>query len=372
MRRELNSTSMSLHRRRVLAGGAALAGAGLVPLGACSPDRSAAQATRDVAQALAPPPTRGLDAARMDQVVEVASGLRRLRSLIVVRHGERQAEHSFNGGPPLTRAVNIKSASKSIISALVGIAIEEGVLEGVDQPVLSVLRSDAPANPDPRLEQLTVGHLLSMRAGLERTSGNNYGAWVTSSNWVRYALSRPFVDDPGGQRLYSTGSTHLLSAMLTRASGRSTLALAREWLAEPLGIAIAAWDRDPQGIYLGGNNMALSPRDMAAFGELYRNGGRARGAQIVPAAWVEESWAPRTVSRFSRNEYGYCWFIGEAGGHPVRFAWGYGGQMIYVINDLDLTAVMTSDPDVGREGDHIRALNGLLGDGIVPAAIAGA
>lgn len=308
----------------------------------------------------------------MAQAVAEAQALPRLRSLLVLRHGEAVAEHRFNGGPPLDQPVNIKSASKSVLSALVGVAIGQGVLQGADQPVLSVLRADAPANPDPRLEGLTIEHLLSMRAGLERTSGGNYGRWVTSPNWVRYALSRPFTDEPGGRMIYSTGSSHLLSAMLTRASGRSTHKLAQEWLAEPLGIRIPQWPRDPQGVYFGGNDMLMSPRALAQFGEMYRNGGRVGDRQVVPEAWIEESWRARTVSPWSGNAYGYGWFLGDIAGRPVRFAWGYGGQMLYIVPDLALTVVMTSDALIGREGDHIDALHRLLAERIVPAAIRGA
>ena len=137
--------------------------------------------------------------------------------------------------------------------------------------------------------------------------------------------------------LYSTGSYHLLSAALTQASGRSTLALARDWLGEPLGIDIPPWTRDPQGFYLGGNNMMLSPRALLRFGEMYREGGAWRGAQVLPQAWVEASWTPRTSSFFTGHAYGYGWFIVQARGHPVAYAWGYGGQMIYVVPDLGLT-----------------------------------
>ena len=120
--------------------------------------------------------------------------------------------------------------------------------------------------------------------GLERTSGRNYGRWVASDNWIRYALGRPFVDEPGGRMLYSTGSYHLLSAGLARAAGSSTLALARDWLGEPLGITIPPWTRDPQGFYLGGNNMALAPRALLRFGEMYRERGSYVGARVLPAA----------------------------------------------------------------------------------------
>ncbi len=316
--------------------------------------------------------TQGLDAAMLARTVAAAERLPRIRSLLVLRDGQAFLERRFNGGPPLDQPVNIKSASKSVMSALVGIAIARGVLKGVDQPVVSVLGSDAPANPDPRLASVTVGNLLSMQAGLERTSGEFYGRWVSSPNWVRSALSRPFVDQPGGGMLYSTGNTHLLSAMLTRASGRSTLQLAREWLGEPLGITVPAWSTDPQGIYFGGNEMRLSPRSLARFGELYRLGGIVNGKRILPASWIEQSWTPRAISPWSGGQYGYGWFIGQAGGHPVRFAWGYGGQMVYVLPDIRLTVVMTSDPNGSRDSGHIDALHRLLADGIVPAAEKGA
>jgi CubicO group peptidase (beta-lactamase class C family) len=316
--------------------------------------------------------TRGLDPARMAQLVEQARALPRIRSLIVMRHGETLAEHRFNGGPALDRAVNIKSASKTILATLTGIAIDKRILSGTDQAVLPVLRADAPTNPDPRLARITVGDLLSMRAGLERTSGENYGRWVSSPNWVRYVLSRPFTDDPGSGMIYSTGSSHLMSAVLTRASGRSTHALAQEWLAKPLGIAIPPWSRDPQGIYFGGNDMLMSPRALARFGEMIRNGGKVGETQVVPRRWIEDSWTSRGTSPWSGNGYGYGWFNAQAGEHPIHFAWGYGGQMLYIVPDLALTVVMTSDATAARDGGHIDALHRLLAEGIVPAAEAGA
>ncbi|KQM37441.1 serine hydrolase domain-containing protein [Sphingomonas sp. Leaf10] len=316
--------------------------------------------------------TRGLNASAMQATVADAQRLPRLRSLLVLRDGRTLTERVFNGGPALDRPVNIKSASKSVMSALVGIAIARGVFTGVDQPVLPILRADAPANPDPRLARVTIGNLLSMQAGLERTSGEYYGRWVSSPNWIRFALSRPFVADPGADMLYSTGSTHLLSAALTKASDRSTLANARDWLGEPLGITIPVWPADPQGIYFGGNEMRLSPRALARFGELYRLDGVVGGKRILPANWVRTSWTPRATSPWSGQAYGYGWFLTEMRGHPVRFAWGYGGQMVYVVPDLRLTVVMTSAADAPRDNGHIEALHRLVADGVIPAAEAGA
>jgi len=162
--------------------------------------------------------------------------------LIVARDGERLFERVFDG-PSLETPVNIKSASKSVIAALSGIAIGKGVLANLDQPISTFLADRFPATPDPRLAQVTIGNLLAMQAGLGSTSGRGYGGWVSSRDWVRYALAQPFETDPGGRMVYSTGTSHLMSACLTRASGRPTLALAREWLGEPLDVDIPSWDQ---------------------------------------------------------------------------------------------------------------------------------
>jgi CubicO group peptidase (beta-lactamase class C family) len=282
-------------------------------------------------------------AVAMERVLERAASFDPLKTAIVARHGAIVAERGYRGNS-LTAPTNIKSVSKAIVSALVGIAIDRGLLEGTRQKIAPLLADELPAKPDPRLAQVTIGHLLSMQAGMERTSGVNYGRWVSHSNWVRAALAQPFVDEPGGPMLYSTGSTHLLSAILTRRSGRSTLQLARDWLGTLDDFSIAAWERDPQGIYLGGNQMAMSTRSMLAFGELYRNGGRtADGRLLVSPAWIELSWTLRTHSRFTGDGYGYGWFHRRAAAHDVRYAWGYGGQMLYIVPSLGVTVVMTSD-----------------------------
>lgn len=306
-------------------------------------------------------------ASQFDATLEAAGELDPLQTLIVGVEGQTVVAEGFDGHS-LDAATNIKSASKSIISALVGIAIDRGILNGVDQPIAPLLRDKLPPDPDPRIEDITIGNLLSMQAGLERTSGGNYGAWVSSSDWVANALARPFVNDPGGPMLYSTGSSHLLSAILTRETGRSTLDLANDWLA-PADVRITSWERDPQGIYLGGNQMAMTPRSLFNFGELYRRGGQGEGGeQILSADWIVKSWQRRTQSRFSGDDYGYGWFEISLAGHDVHYGWGYGGQMVYVIPDLDSTVVMTSDADApsGRTG-YKDSLHGLIAGEIIPA-----
>lgn len=295
-------------------------------------------------------------------VVERAEAVEPLQTLIIARDGEILVEEGFRGHTT-TEATNIKSASKTIISALVGIAIDKGLLEGPDQKIAPLLRDKLPDDADPRIRDITIGNLLSMQAGLGRTSGPNYGRWVASSDWVRAALAQPFAGEPGGGMLYSTGNTHLLSAILTRESGRSTLALARDWLAPLEDFAIVDWMRSPQGIYFGGNQMAMTPRSMLAFGELYRNGGRAGGRQVISRAWIEASWQPRTRSVFHSDRYGYGWFLTEMAGHRVNYAWGYGGQMIYVAPSLGLTVVMTSaEGQPSARTGHRNDLHGLMRD----------
>jgi CubicO group peptidase (beta-lactamase class C family) len=282
-------------------------------------------------------------AASLSEVLAEAARLEPLETLIVARNGEVVAEREYDGHS-VAAPTNIKSASKAVIAALVGMAIDRGLLQGVDQRVAAILRSEIPDDADPRIEDITIGNLLSMQAGLRPTSGPNYGRWVASRNWVRSVLDQPFEDDPGGRMLYSTGSSHLLSAILTAVTGRSTLANAREWFAAVDSFAIGAWERDPQGIYLGGNEMAMSPRSLLAFGEVYRNRGLAAdGARVLSQEWIDQSWTPRTNSRYTGDGYGYGWFLRDIGGVSVRYAWGYGGQMLYIVPSLELTVVTTSD-----------------------------
>lgn len=306
---------------------------------------------------------QAIDTASVTSALEKAEVLKPLRTVVIAHRGKIIAEHGYRGYTSKD-PTSIMSASKSIISALVGIAIDKGILEGTDQKIITVLGRDMPENADPRLSEITIGNLLSMQSGLRSISGEQYGTWTESKNWVRSVLSQPFEDNPGGGMIYSTGSSHLLSAILTKKTGRSTRSLASEWLGPLEGFRIAAWDRDPQGIYVGGNLMSMSPRSLLAFGELYRNGGvTPSGKRLISKEWIDESWKPRTNSRFTGDEYGYGWFTREIGGEQIRYGWGYGGQMLYIVPRLELTVVMTSDEtsNSARTG-HRDALHALLAE----------
>ena len=310
-----------------------------------------------------------LDTARLAAAFAAAREMPRLRSMIVQWKGEIVGEQYYGGATRATRA-NTKSVSKSVMSALVGIAIAQGKVVGVHQPISQLLPAET-RGLDSTKRGITVGDLLSMRAGLQSTSFDNYGAWVTSRNWVAYALRQPIIAQPGegSPMIYSTGSTHLLSAIITRATGMSTYRFAERHLARPLGITLRPWQTDPQGIYFGGNDMFMTPRDMLRIGTLYLNRGRVGTRQLLDSAWIDSSFVMRTTSPWNGNRYGYGWWTRYAHGHDVRFAWGYGGQFIFVVPTLELVVVMTSDAESRREGDHNRALHRLLEDAIVPAIL---
>ncbi len=286
-----------------------------------------------------------------------AADLPRLRSLLVSRDGALVLERYFHGARAAGLA-NIKSASKSVMSALAGIAVARGLIPDVTDPIAPHFQAELARDADPRKRTITVEHLLTMQSGLASTSGRNYGAWVTSANWVRYALQRPLESDPGTTMEYSTGTSHVLSALLTRLTGLSTWQFAQQALAKPLGFSLARWPQDPQGVYFGGNDMLMTPRQMVAFGELYLNRGRAGDVQVLPADWIDRSWVARTRSRYGRDrEYGYGWWIRDLAGEPAYYAWGYGGQFIFVVPSRRLVIVTTSDVNVRQERrEHLEAI----------------
>lgn len=310
-------------------------------------------------------------AAAHDVVVSFANAqqagesLPRLRSLIISWHGQRQLEHYYRG-TRASRAANVKSASKTVMSALVGIAIDRGLIESVDTPIAKFFPRFINEKADPRKREITIGDLLTMRSGLETTSNRNYGQWVASSNWIRDALRRPIIRAPGSRMIYSTGNTHLLSAIITKIGG-STWSFGNAELAEPMGFRLVRWPKDPQGIYFGGNDMEFTPRQMQAFGEMYLHGGKSNGKQVISESWVRESFVARTRSqRDFRRLYGYGWWIRDLSGYRVTYAWGYGGQFIFVVPDLDLVVVTTSSTGTGRDRrGHLSGIYDLLEDHII-------
>lgn len=294
----------------------------------------------------------------LEPALKAAAELPRLHSLLISWRGELVVERYFNGRRTSSLA-NIKSASKSILSALVGIAIDRGFIKDVRQPIAAYF-PDLLTSHDPK-RAITVEDLLTMRSGLESTSNRNYGSWVQSRNWVRYALNQPLLEPPGTVMTYSTGNTHLLSAIVAKATGKSTWQFGQEALAKPLNFTLAQWPRDPQGIYFGGNDMLMTPRQMMAFGELYLRDGQANGRQIIPKEWIEESFEPRGRSRISGREYGYGWWMRELSGQQTYYAWGFGGQYIMLVPDHDLVIVSTSAAHVSDDRrTHRRTVDDII------------
>jgi CubicO group peptidase (beta-lactamase class C family) len=280
-----------------------------------------------------------------------------VHSVLVVRNGALVLEAYFSPRGP-ENLHNAYSCTKSFTSALVGIAIRRGYLDGVDQPVLDFFPDLAGADDDPRREAMTIEHLLTMRCGLDwPESSVSYSSprnilrqMMASRSWVRFVLERPMVADPGVAFNYNTGCSHLLSAILQEATGMRTSAFARAVLFEPLDISTSLWQSDLDGITFGGGGLWMTPRDMAKFGTLYLQGGRWMGRQIVPAEWVSAS----TVG----PAYGYQWWVYADGSYAAH---GYLGQRIVVVPHLQMVVVVT-----GRlPADEPRLL---IDSFIVPAA----
>jgi CubicO group peptidase (beta-lactamase class C family) len=310
------------------------------------------------------------DPARLDRMLAEAENLPGLTSLLISRRDSQVVERYWRGATR-DRAVNIKSASKTLLSPLVGIAIRDGLLDDVDQPLSELLpdyfeRLRARDDWDPRKEEIRLRHLLTMQTGLESTSFGNYGAWVSSADWAWDQLRRPMVCDPGACHAYSTGTTHLLSVILTRRSGRSLRRYMLDELLAPMGIPLGEWDRDPQGIYLGGNNLPLRPQDLLKLGELFEDRGWFEGRPLVPESWIEESWRPRGTSPWNRHRFGYLWWTETWGGRTARFAWGYGGQFMIVVPELELVVVATSSLAGGERGSS-RRVRRFMDRWVVPA-----
>ena len=299
-------------------------------------------------------------------VLASAESLPRLHSLLVSQHGKLLQEHYFNG-KKANDIANVKSVSKSIVSALVGIAIDKQLLKDPDQSIAAYfpqyLKNDSNKNA------ITIGNLLSMQSGLATTSNRNYGAWVVSNDWVNFALQQPVLSPPNRDMIYSTGNTHLLGVLVAESSNMDLLQFARRNLFSPLNIHLAAWPKDPQGNYFGGNDMELTPRQMLAFGELYLNKGRFQDKQIISRQWIEQSLQAKVASpRGQGRHYGYGWWIRDTAGYETPYAWGYGGQFILLVPDENIVVVVTSNSNPGpNRRYHTRAAYRLVEDAVTAA-----
>ncbi len=288
---------------------------------------------------MATPFLQGFDPDRLEKAAGQIGEMKGVYSVILVRNGYMVVERYFREGTR-TKPHNLKSAAKSVLSALIGIAINEGYMH-LDQPIAELLPKIKTFD-DPRKRSITVHHLLTMTSGLEPTSYRAYNSWVSNRDWVKAAIGRPLIFEPGTHFQYSTGNSHILSAILSARTGVSTQAYAERKLFSSLGIKVQGWDADPNGIHMGGNNLSLIPRDMAKIGQLYLDGGRFGNRQVVPKWWIDESTRASNLEQHEvYGSYGYSWYV-HPGGEDAFVAVGYGGQYIYVSPPHDSVIVVTS------------------------------
>jgi CubicO group peptidase (beta-lactamase class C family) len=262
-------------------------------------------------------------------------------SVLVLRHGTIVLEQYYRGST-VSSTHDLYSVTKSFVSALVGMAIDQGVVQGVEQKALDFFPGRTFANPDPRKAAMTVENILTMSTGLQWNEGDpEYQALYVSGDWVANMFNRPIVVDPGSRFNYCSGCTHLLASIVQQATKTNVKDFAKKYLFQPLGIDNFIWDTNPQGEAIGGWGLKLAPRDMARLGYLYLHQGSWNGQQILSPSWIETS----TRSHISTGDgsYGYQWWI-----YPDLNAYaaqGRYGQMIFVQPKSDLVVVFTATID---------------------------
>ena len=297
-----------------------------------------------------------------------------IHSLLVLRHGRVAADitfHPFAGG-----LHDLASCTKSVTSTLIGIAIDQGAIAGVDAPVLDLLPGRPVANVDDRKRALTLAHLLTMSTGLACYA--NPGEITLqemrrSDDWAQFVLDLRMIENPGARFEYCSPASYLLSVILQQATGRTALDFAREHLFGPLGIEDVVWPPSPQGVTTGWGDLHLTPRDMAKIGMLFLHQGRYDGRQIVSREWVAAATRKHAAPP-GHFGYGYGWWLASP---DVYAANGRGGQQIIVAPALDAVAVLTAglSPEQGGVRDELidsLLLPALRSDADLPANPAGA
>jgi CubicO group peptidase (beta-lactamase class C family) len=311
------------------------------------------------------PEAQGLDPMLVAELYLEAATMENLYGLLVVKNGHLIAEGYFNEGA-IDRKARLQSVTKSITSALVGIALDQGCLSSVDQKMVEFFPEFAEEIKDPRKKQITIRHLLEMRAGYpwEETTQELfeilYGGFRPP-----YLVEFPLSRDPGSGFEYSNLTSHLLGIIVARACGMDLRSYAEEYLFSPMNVEAGEWIQDWEGYYNGHADLHLTARDMAKFGMLYLDDGVFGGRSVIPSSWVGESlqnysmdaWINKPdenmMGRYFRSlGYGYQWWSATVGARRIDFAWGHGGQLIVLIDDLDTVLVVTADPQFGKHDDR--------------------
>ena len=263
-------------------------------------------------------------------------------STLVIKDGKIINEY-YKEGYSQDSVYQIRSCSKSITSTLVGIAIDKGYIENVDVPISNYFPEILDKNSE-RWKQITIKDLLTNTSGIQAVD-NDWREWRASENWIDYILNNPVTSNPGTTFSYSTGNTHLLSAIMQKATGMKLDEFGKKYLFEPMGIKSVECGEDEQGISDGGNGYSLNAHDMAKFAMLYLNNGVWEGEQIVSLSWINEA----TTLKFNRSsgtaDYGYQWWVRTFGEQKYRsyFAQGHGNQFIFVVPEINLIVTFTSN-----------------------------
>jgi CubicO group peptidase (beta-lactamase class C family) len=294
-------------------------------------------------------------------VVAKAASNDRLNSMAVWKSGSFHMEAYFNNAPR-NAPVNVKSISKSVLAMIAGLAADRGQL--TPTATISTYFPDHPSFTSvPSKKRILVVDLLQMTTGFLSTS-QQYTNWTSSGNWADFVLNQPLVFEPGRTMLYSSGNSHLMSVVLSKATGKDLADYARNSLFTPIGVTLYGWDRDPQGYYFGGNNMAFTTLDLVKLGRLILQKGTWNGKSILSEKWIAEMTSKKVRATLSERDawYGYYWWQQEIEGKTVHFAWGFGGQYIFVVPDLEMVAVFTSKLKSTRTKEHNDFIYVLLKD----------
>jgi CubicO group peptidase (beta-lactamase class C family) len=304
------------------------------------------------------PEAQGIDSAVLASAMETIRDRHiPVNSILIERHGTIVLDSYFY---PYSddRAHDVASVTKSVTSTLVGIAMGEHKLDRLDAPVASLL-PDAKLDNDPRKARITLANLLSMTSGLDCSDadGRNFLQQMEhSAHWTSFALARPETADPGSRFTYCAGNMHLVSAVLTQATGETAADFARAKLFAPLGIEQVSWPKDADGISHGFADLKLAPRDMAKLGYLWLHHGMWDGQQVVPANYLADALSGHANVE-PDIQYGYGMWIYPARGHaggPADFeANGAGGQRIAVVPSQDMVVVITGH---GLDANDVSAL----------------
>jgi CubicO group peptidase (beta-lactamase class C family) len=272
-----------------------------------------------------------------------------LKGIVIVRNGRVAGEQYFNGDSVDTLH-DIRSATKSITSLLMGIAVQKGLVHTVDDSIALYL----PGLPKDGKERITIKDLLNMRSGLvandeDSSTPGNEDNLDKSSDWIRTIYTVPINGTPGSKYNYCSINAFLTGAIIENVSHTSLDKFARVNLFDPLGIQDYRWRHVPINRTTGQGNLSITTRDMATIGELMLNDGVVNGRRLMSHAWIAKSLASQIAISDSdpyADSYGYMWYTkGEPiGGHnlEVHFASGNGGNKIYIVPSLHLVVAITS------------------------------